>query len=1247
MSKAYRKERNVTDYSGLSDIAHVYQIPDTYIGGCKPRKQNALLLDNYKLLQKEIELPDGVQRVFLEILSNAGDNCDASRRAGIEPEIIEVDANETNITITNYGLHIPVKKITIVENKGNSIVKEYKEGDENWYWLPAFIFGVFRSSNNYDKKVKRTGCGRNGFGAKLTNIFSKKFTLTVDDPDNKSRFIGVWKDNMFRDNPDIKPEIIIENDNDIKKGKVSISWDLDFERFNIKKYTPDDLKLFARYTADFSFACKVKTRFNEFNYDYRNILDYASLTWSQEQLKNHIVKYSWGDKPPVGIEQLSIKAQGKKIIEAKDPDIIPELEILIIDTPDQGHTLSYVNGLLTKDDGVHVDAVIDPVSEYICGIVNDKKKKERGKNITKTHIKNHVSFIVNARVSDPEYSSQSKTSLNAPKIKLAITEKNMSKMQSWELINRLYAELEAIAYKGATKSDGKKNEYVSIPNSQDANNAGKKESLKCALYLAEGNSASNYPQKRINFLKGGKDYNGFMPMRGKILNVSKAKANKYNENKIVMTIKEMIGLREGIDYSLDHNLETLRYGFIILACDADSDGSHILAIVLNFFREKFPSLLKRNMVGYLKTPVIKVKQGEKVIDRFFTQRDFEEWAETKYPDGIPNKYTVKYYKGLGTSTDKDIEDDLNTAPTLVFFYDDKCEDNFDLAFGKKNADRRKEWIDKWRNASDVEDVVSVDISTMFSDPKNKHLAFHNEQNKFGSQNITRFINHELIDYSKESLLRCIPSEYDMLKDSQRKALWSALEIFNYNQTKSKTIKVARIASKVGEVTQYHHGDKNMQDTIIKMAQDFIGSNNMGYFKKEGQFGSRADGGSRAADGRYSETQLNWWIPYVYYKESVNMIEKRVVDDEKIEPYWLPGVIPMGIVNGTLGVATAFSTSTPCHNPLDVIEYYKKKCKGEEPKPIVPWYNCFTGKMKIVNKDQDKHDIGSEELPISENILDVSMGDEDDDVIEDEDDDEDENIKILEHLKKSKITLRTQGRYKIVGKDKKGGLIVKISELPIGLWTEKYYKWLNDLVMIKGKNVTRPLFSMKDNSTTETVNFEISWNPKWKPLNEENLKMIKSIGLSNITLVDHVGIPKKFDSIQEILERYYEHMIEHYEKVRRRRISIEKAREIDISHKMNFILRVIRKEITILKVKESVVLEKMKEFGIPEKYYDKTASKDFSEESLAKYQKQLDEAKARAELAENTTAQDIWYDKLIILEKEILKRKKGKYFDFSK
>lgn len=1231
MEKSVRTERKVGDYSSLTDAQHAYKIPDTFIGSAKSRKHKNLVYEDKKLIEKEVSLAEGAQRVFLEIISNAGDNCDASRRAKIDPGSINITANETKIRVQNGGLHIPVKKITLEKKKGSTDVREFKKGDQDFVWLPAFIFGQFRSSNNYDQNVKRMGCGRNGFGAKLTNIFSKKFIIEVEDPDSHLFFRGVWTDNMFKDEPEKKPEIFIEERKSITKGSVAVEWELDFKRFGMEKYSPEDLQLFCRFAVDFSFTCKIKTYFNGEELDYRSIKDYALLFWEESQLENHIIKYSWGKEAPKEMINATLKTQEKKILEAKKAHYIPELEVMIIDSPDASKNISYVNGLMTVEGGVHLDAVQDPIFRYICNIINGGKKrgKKQGITITSKNIRPHLSFIVNARLADPEYNSQSKTKLTYPPATIIFTDTNMKKIQEWETINRLFAEVEAIAYKSASSSDGKKKKHVLMDKGEDANLAGTKHSSKCKLFLVEGNSAANYPQKRICMLEGGKDYNGYMPLKGKFLNVTKAKPTQYAANQVISIVKQIVGLREELDYNMKMNLETLRYGFIILTVDADDDGMHILAHVLNFFREKFPGILQQNMIGYLRTPVIKVLKGDKIVKRFFSVKSFDDWKKNNSTKGS----LVRYYKGLGTSNDKDIKDDLKHAPTIVCFYDSQCVKNLNLAFHEDNSDERKEWIEKWRDVTQVDDIISMDVSQISKEDK-----------LLQGQDISQFINRELVGYSVASLFRAIPSEYDHLKDSQRKALYAALEFFHYDPKKGKSIKVGRFANKAADMTQYHHGEKSLIDTFIKMAQDFIGSNNMGYFKKDGQFGTRADGGDNAADARYSETHLAWWIPLVYQKESVDLVHKRVIDDEECEPLWLPGVIPMGIVNGTNGIATAFSTATPSHNPLEVIQWYKKKCKGEEPTPLMPWYNNFKGKMKIIDRTKSD-DLSDEMLPADldkekpltspRRIADVER-----DEFEKLDK---ENMAILEHAKDCKLTLKTYGKFVIEGFHKNDGPIIKVTELPVRTWIHRYRKWLELLVQQKGKE--RPIYDFKDNSTTEKPYFEIHWNSNYRTPNEANLRLMRSFGISNITLIDHRGFPTRYSDIQEVMEKYYVHMIAHYEAVRKNRINIEENKVTDLSFKMKFIQHVLKNEIKIIKIKEDIIRAKMEELKIPFEYYEKSKSRDFSEESLVKYQKQLEEAKGRAQLAKDTSANKIWIGKLEVLEKEILKRKKGKNFNF--
>jgi DNA gyrase/topoisomerase IV subunit B len=83
MARKARTDRKLEDYSGLSDITHVYKIPDTYIGGCRKSNFKTYVYEDKKLIEKNLDIPQGVVRLFYEPMSNAGDNADASRRAGI------------------------------------------------------------------------------------------------------------------------------------------------------------------------------------------------------------------------------------------------------------------------------------------------------------------------------------------------------------------------------------------------------------------------------------------------------------------------------------------------------------------------------------------------------------------------------------------------------------------------------------------------------------------------------------------------------------------------------------------------------------------------------------------------------------------------------------------------------------------------------------------------------------------------------------------------------------------------------------------------------------------------------------------------------------------------------------------------------------------------------------------------------------------------------------------------------------
>jgi len=772
--KRIRDSRTTGDYRHYSTKVQAYEISDMWIGSDKKQRftTNTLPLtdregqeipcEQRKFSEKKLDIPEGVTRISLEIFSNAVDNVISSVQSGVDPGQIEITCDSNSMCVKNYGLHIPIKKMGIKKSKGKTVMVDYKEGMEEIY-PPEFIFGQFRTSSNYDKTVLRMGNGRNGVGAKIANLFSIVFSVKAGDPDTNLVFEGTWKDNMFKDfpedSPESKPKVIVK-ERKIKKGFVEIRWELDFERFSMKGYGKDEIDYFARIAADFSFACKSKFVFNGITLDYRSIYDYASLYFSEEEISTSIVQYTWGfkksDKKNGKIKnEISTKKADKTVSNPKKLEDYPHIEIMILDTPDKPNIVSHVNGLVTKNGGTHVEAALTPIINHLRKIVNGDKKGSL--TVSPKDIKPHLSAIINARIPDPGWDSQSKTELKSPEMFIDLEQNLLKRTNSWETISRLFAELEAKGYKGASATDGKKKPTVRMKG-EDANFAGDKESLDCVLYITEGDSAAGYPQFRINMVKGGRDYNGYMPLRGKILNVTKAKQIQYVENKVIAAIKEAVGFREGVDYTLQHNLKELRYGYIVIVADADVDGMHIVALVLNLLREKFPGVLKTNRVSYLRTPVIKAFKGQKIVKRFFSEKEFYDWKDKNPKEFF--QLRVRYYKGLGTSNEKDVRDDIEHAPTMICFYDDQAQDNLNLAFHEEKADDRKAWIEKWRDVTQVEDVLSVDLSKI-----------KNQEGFFEGQNISQFINRELVGYSVSSLYRAIPSKKDHLKEAQRKGLY--------------------------------------------------------------------------------------------------------------------------------------------------------------------------------------------------------------------------------------------------------------------------------------------------------------------------------------------------------------------------------------------------------------------------------------------------------------------------------------------
>ncbi|SOB74045.1 topoisomerase IIA [Cedratvirus lausannensis] len=754
----------------------------------------------------------------------------------------------------------------IVQNGGIPIPVEMHPDYE--VWTPELIFGNLLTSSNYEGERKVGGVY--GLGSKLVNLYSTYFAVEIGDATRGLSYLQTWGNYMKeRSEPEVKEY----------KGKsyVKVAFTLDLSRFGYETYPEEAVALFAAHVADLSLTAKVKTFFNDVPFDFTRIEKYADL---------------------FGAPYVTYKNKEKTI------------EVVLMDT-EHANVISFANTKLTRQGGTHTEAVYKSLAPFL-------KLISRTKKLTLRDIKPQLSMIVNVHVVDPRWADQMKTGLKFPEIKLAIPDATFKKMLNWDLVKRLCLSSEAKSLSG---SDGKKRKHIKVDNLQDANLAGTNKSMDCSLYVVEGLSASGYAENMRDHL-AGRDYIGVYPLRGKLLNVMNANSLKIADNKVISKIKEVLGLREGVDYTEEKNLKTLRYRYLFILTDADVDGLHICGLILNFFYCRFPSLLQIGFVMYLRTPIVRLNKGKKKLN-FFTDGEYLRW-KSENPDY--KTWEHKYCKGLGSSSDKEIKEDSVSPRVVVCIYDDNTAEAMKLAFNEDMTDMRKEWIDKfqdqWFGTFSVEGYEEKAIS--------------------------EFINQELIRFSLDNMLRSIPRMMDGLKISQRKILWGAMDQWKnwHSGKKFPQMKVKILTSKASYLTAYKHGEDCLAKTVILMTQDFVGANNMPYFVSDGQFGTRVMMGKDAADPRYPFTCPQEWLKYVYKKEDEPLLD--IIEDEgqQIEPVSFLPIIPMILVNGAQGIGTGWSCFVPNHNPLELVDWLEKRIKEEEREEILPWYQGFQGDIDV-------------------------------------------------------------------------------------------------------------------------------------------------------------------------------------------------------------------------------------------------------------------------------------------------------------
>ena len=591
---------------------------------------------------------------------------------------------------------------------------------------------------------------------------------------------------------------------------------------------------------------------------------------------------------------------------------VPHLgwQIAASDSPtDKFFSVSFVNGIWTRS-GKHVDEITNQIVSYFVSHLETKKKIKVRPGL----VRDSLAVFSNCSVENPNFSSQTKEVMTS-KVSCKLSEDYLKKLVTkLNIVETVMAQQAVKDTKEATKTDGKKQSKITgIPKLDDAVYAGTAKSHECTLILTEGDSAKAMALSGLS--QDQRKYFGVFPLKGKLLNVKDTSAKKVEMTEEIANLKKIVGLESGRKYT---DVKSLRYGKIMIMTDQDYDGSHIRGLLINMFHELWHELIKiPGFITYMATPIVKASKGAQT-KTFYTQYAYEEWRKTDAARG----WKVKYYKGLGTSTRDEAKEYFKVPNIIPYEYATNSDKRIDLAFNKAKADDRKDWLKSYDRA----DII----------PNTKTLKYED------------FVDKDLIHFSNYNLERSIPNMMDGLKTSQRKILYSA-----FKRNLKSEIRVAQFAGYVSEHSGYHHGEASLNDAIVAMAQDFVGSNNMPWFVPQGQFGTRLQGGKDSASPRYIHTFLQPHVAQLVPSEDLPCLNYRDDDGMPVEPDWYAPVLPMLLINGSRGIGTGYSTFIPQFNPTDIkdaIAQWLNTGTGLE-REFTPYYSKFKGTIRKVS-DQD-------------------------------------------------------------------------------------------------------------------------------------------------------------------------------------------------------------------------------------------------------------------------------------------------------
>jgi DNA topoisomerase-2 len=881
-----------------------------WIGSNLLSSNNFWVLENGIFKKQAISTSEALLKVFDEILVNATDAyikyIETPTTSGGPVSRIDVKFNHKTGEIS-------------VENNGRGIPVQYEEKIKQ-YSVQALISREFSGSNFDDTNLDKCWGGLNGLGMKVVNINCNRFEIETIDFNKKLKYRQVCSNGL-----DVIEEPEITKIGNRDKSYTRVTFMPNYAHLcRVNQNDPNPDWVTPQNLADFYKLIETRVYqtavfINNINYRYEghrriNYNKKASIFLNDREIRiKNLTEYA----RMFGIEDM-VEFKLESAPEISDEEAIRFPWSLCIGYANSaqlsGADFTLVNGIYLPDGGNHINVIYNKIKsgmqENIETILKDTNIKFQD-----SMIKSMLVIFNVKQFALPQFAGQTKTAItiglkeiNHMKKIYNVPEKVIDKI--WKMVK------EAFEYKVSQqdlKNATKKKKLTKIRKYEKAEKLG----VASGLFIPEGDSAA-LPIRNILTSRESpisrKTY-GMYNIQGVPPNVCKKTKEIMIDGKL--RIRQDRDLQDNIafnglltalnlDYTLeyyigddaektkqgDKEFKTLNYGHIIISTDQDLDGvGNICSLIIVYILTFWPCLIKRGFVKRLQTPLIRVYLPGKSAEvlEFYSDKEYRNWVNQKYGDEdlMPSdvKKGVCYYKGLGGHTPEEvlnmgrnIFDNIITLP-----WDDACKMKMKLYYGT-DTDERKEVLLTPVTAEYTEAMLTsrqVPISSHF-DIETKTFQLY-------------FMQRKLKAYM------------DGMVPSQRKAFAGARNMF-------RSVSKAKVYQVTGDVTKkmhYQHGDTSMNETIIKMAQNFTGSNNIPSFVPiSNGFGDRVTGRGISASPRYIDTCYNSKVmDLIFPPDDDYLLEYTYTDGERSEPkYYLP-IIPYAILETTTTAGVGWKIGT--------------------------------------------------------------------------------------------------------------------------------------------------------------------------------------------------------------------------------------------------------------------------------------------------------------------------------------------------